>query len=222
MEIKCGEKIALVGPSGSGKSTFVRLLLRMYDIQKGSIQVDTQDITQVTQDSLRQNISVVPQEPELFHRSLRENISYPKPDASDDEIIQASKQAYAHDFIKNMPHGYESMVGEKGVKLSGGQRQRIAIARAILKNAPILILDEATSALDSESEYYIQQALDPLMEGKTVMAVAHRLSTISHFDRILVFKEGNIVENGTHTDLINQNGVYAELWKRQSGGFLGE
>jgi len=222
ISIPQGQKVALIGASGSGKSTFVKMLLRMYDPQSGSICIDGHDIKEVKQDSLRYNIGIVSQEVDLFHRTLFENIAYGKPDASEKEIRRAAEMAHAHDFIVSLPQGYKTLVGERGVKLSGGQRQRVAIARAILKDAPILVFDEATSSLDSESEHLIQKALDPLMRGKTVVAIAHRLSTIKHFDRILVFSNGKVVEDGTHKKLIQKDGEYAHLWKRQSGGFLPE
>ena len=215
-----GESIGLVGHSGAGKSTIVKLLLRFVDVTDGSIKIDNQDIRDVTQESLRQNIAYVPQEPLLFHRSLRDNIAYGKPDANLDEVIQAAKQANAHEFIKNLEHGYDTLVGERGVKLSGGQRQRVAIARAILKDAPILILDEATSSLDSKSEREIQTAIANLIQGKTVIAIAHRLSTIKHLDRIIVLENGSIAQQGSHDELIAQGGIYADLWEHQYGGFL--
>jgi ATP-binding cassette subfamily B protein len=219
--IKPSQKVGLVGFSGSGKSSFVNILLRLFEPDKGEISIDSQNILDVTQDSLRENISMIPQDPMLFHRSLMENIRYGKLDASDEEVIEAAKKANAHDFILQTESGYDSPVGERGVKLSGGQRQRIAIARAILKDAPILILDEATSSLDSVTEKKIQQGLDHLMKHKTVVIVAHRLSTISHMDRILVFDNGNIVEDGTHEELLqNESGHYARLWNMQAGGFL--
>jgi ATP-binding cassette subfamily B multidrug efflux pump len=222
-EIPAGQKVGLVGPSGAGKSTLIQILLRLYDIQGGAIKIDGQDISKVTQDSLRRNIAVIPQDTSLFHRTLMENIRYGRLDATDEEVMEAAKQAHAHDFIAELPQGYDTLVGERGVKLSGGQRQRIAIARAILKDAPILILDEATSALDSESERLIQESLKTLMEGKTVIAIAHRLSTIAHLDRLIVMNNGKIVEDGTHDDLReNKDGHYAKLWAMQSGGFLGE
>ena len=220
--IGAGEKIALIGPSGAGKSTFVNLLLRLYDLDGGSISIDDQNIADVTQDSLREHIAVIPQDTALFHRTLMENIRYGMREATDEQVIEAAKRAHAHDFIIALPEAYNTMVGERGIKLSGGQRQRIAIARAILKNAPILILDEATSALDSESELLIQQALDELMKGKTVIAIAHRLSTIARMDRILVFEKGQIIEEGSHAALLNKHGLYARLWSMQSGGFLQE
>ena len=216
------QQVGLVGYSGSGKSTFVNLMLRLFEPQSGVISIDGQDILQVTQDSLRESISMIPQDPQLFHRSLMENIRYGRLDASDDEVIEAAKKAHAHDFILQTENKYESLVGERGVKLSGGQRQRIAIARAILKDSPILILDEATSALDSVTEKKIQQGLDNLMKGRTVVVVAHRLSTISHMDRILVFDQGKIIEDDTHQQLLRRNGHYAHLWNMQAGGFLPE
>jgi ATP-binding cassette subfamily B protein len=222
LNIKSGEKIALVGPSGAGKSTLVAILMRLYDLQDGAIKIDGQDIAGVTQDSLRDAIAVIPQDTALFHRSLMENIRYGRRGASDEEVVAAAKKAYAHDFIVGLPEGYNTLVGERGIRLSGGQRQRIAIARALLKNAPILILDEATSALDSESERLIQNALDELMVGKTVIAIAHRLSTISRMDRIIVLEKGEIVEQGPHDALIARRGLYAKLWAMQSGGFLPE
>jgi ATP-binding cassette subfamily B protein len=222
LTMKPGEKIGLVGHSGSGKTTLSRLLLRFSDVNGGSITIKDQDIRNITQDDLHSKISYVPQEPLLFHRSLKENIAYGKPDASKQEIEAVAKMAHAHDFIKDLPEGYDTLVGERGVKLSGGQRQRIAIARAMLKNAPILVLDEATSALDSESEGLIQDALWKLMEGKTAIVIAHRLSTIQKMDRIIVLDNGKIIEEGSHRELIHKNGKYAELWNRQSGGFMEE
>ena len=220
--IKPGERVGLVGSSGAGKSTFVSLLLRQHERSGGAILIDGQAIHEVTQDSLRDAMAVVPQEPLLFHRSIRENIAYGKLDATDEEIASAAEMAQAHDFIATLPQGYGTLVGERGVKLSGGQRQRIAIARAMLKDAPILILDEATSSLDSESEVAVQKALHVLMEKKTVIAIAHRLSTLREMDRILVLEKGAIVEDGTHAKLLKQSGLYASLWKHQAGGFLQE
>lgn len=217
-----GERVGLVGPSGGGKSTLTRLLLRFDEPQSGVIAIDGQDITTITQQSLRQAIAYVPQEPLLFHRSIRENITYGKVDASNKDIIRAAKQAHAHDFITKLENGYDTIVGERGVKLSGGQRQRVAIARAILKKAPILILDEATSALDSESEVLIQAALWQLMKNSTAIVIAHRLSTIQKLDRIIVLDEGRIIEQGTHKQLLAANGLYAKLWSHQSGGFIEE
>ena len=223
LTIRPGERIGLVGQSGAGKSTFVSLLLRQHELEHGVISIDGQNISHVTQDSLREHISVVPQEPMLFHRSIRENIMYGKFDATYEEIVAVAKKAQAHEFIETLGKGYDTLVGERGVKLSGGQKQRVAIARAMLKNAPILVLDEATSALDSESEVAIQKALHELMEGKTVIAIAHRLSTLREMDRIIVLENGKIIEDGTHTTLAKKrNGVYARLWKHQAGGFLVE
>lgn len=214
------QKVALVGPSGSGKSTIVKLLMRMYDLDGGSIKIDGQDITEVTQESLWASMSLVPQDPVLFHRPLIENIRYGKPDATDEEVVAAAKLAHCHEFIEKLSEGYQTMVGERGVKLSGGERQRIAIARAILRNAPILILDEATSSLDSESEHLIQDALDHAMQSKTVLVIAHRLSTIMQMDRIIVLQHGKLIEDGTHAELVKQRGMYAGLWKLQAGGFI--
>jgi ATP-binding cassette subfamily B multidrug efflux pump len=225
LTIRPGEKIGLVGRSGAGKSTVVNLLLRFFDLEGGRILIDGQDISEMTQESLRSQISVVTQDTSLLHRSIRENIRYGRPNAPDEEIVAAARLAHAEEFIDELEdwrgrHGYDAHVGERGVKLSGGQRQRIAIARVILKNAPILVLDEATSALDSEVEAAIQQSLDTLMGGKTVIAIAHRLSTIARMDRLVVLDRGRIVEQGTHDALLRQNGLYASLWRRQSGGFL--
>ena len=214
------QQVGLVGFSGSGKSTFVNLILRLFECQGGQIRIDGQNILDVTQDSLRENVSMIPQDPQLFHRSLMENIRYGRLDASDDEVIEAARKAHAHEFILQTEKGYESLVGERGVKLSGGQRQRVAIARAILKDSPILILDEATSSLDSVTEKKIQLGLTNLMQGRTVVVVAHRLSTISHMDRILVFDQGKIVEDGSHDELLLADGHYARLWNMQAGGFL--
>ncbi len=221
LTIPSAQKVALVGPSGAGKTTFIRLLLRLYDVTGGSIAIDGQDLRKVTLDSLRRSVSLVPQDPVLFHRSLLENIRYGRPDATDNEVIAASKLAHCHEFIDSLPEKYETHVGERGVKLSGGERQRVAIARAILKNAPILILDEATSSLDSHSEALIQDALDSLMKGKTVIAIAHRLSTIRMMDRIVVVDEGVIKEDGTHDQLLKTEGsLYKNLWELQAGGFI--
>lgn len=222
LTVKSGERIGLVGSSGAGKTTFVSLLLRQNEIQSGTILIDGQDIKEVTQDSLREHIAVVPQEPALFHRSIFENIAYGKLGATKGEVIAVAKKAYAHEFIKTLLDGYDTPVGERGVKLSGGQKQRVAIARAMLKDAPILVLDEATSALDSESEVAIQKALHTLMEGKTVIAIAHRLSTLREMDRIIVLENGKIVEDGTHDTLTKSGGTYARLWEHQAGGFLQE
>lgn len=226
LAIAPGERIGLVGPSGAGKSTLTSLLLRLYDIQSGRIAIDGQDIAGVTQDTLRSAIAVVTQDNSLLHRSIRDNIAYGRPTATDEDVIAAARAASAHDFILGLSDqegrtGYEARVGERGVKLSGGQRQRIAIARVILKNAPILVLDEATSALDSEVEAAIQEQLQTLMNGKTVIAIAHRLSTIAQLDRLVVIDKGQVVDTGTHQELIRRGGLYARLWARQSGGFLG-
>lgn len=220
LQITAGQRIGLVGHSGSGKSSLVRLLLRFSDVDSGHIAIDGQDIATVSQRSLRKAIAYVPQEPLLFHRSLRDNIRYGHPNATDKEVERAAKLANAHDFIESLSDSYDTLVGERGVKLSGGQRQRIAIARAILKDAPVLVLDEATSALDSESEKLIQDALQKLMKNRTSIVIAHRLSTIAKLDRIVVLKNGSIVEDGTHSELLRQNGTYATLWKHQSGGFI--
>ncbi|MGF1741877.1 ABC transporter ATP-binding protein/permease [Vibrio profundum] len=227
LHIKPGEKVGLVGRSGAGKSTLVNLLLRFHDVEGGEIRIDDQEISSVTQDSLRSNIGMVTQDTSLLHRSIRDNILYGKPDASEQDLHMATKQAHAHDFIQSLTDpfgnvGYDAQVGERGVKLSGGQRQRVAISRVLLKNAPLLVLDEATSALDSEVEAAIQESLNELMEGKTVIAIAHRLSTIAAMDRLIVLDEGNIVEQGTHQQLINNKGIYAQLWAHQTGGFIGE
>jgi len=221
-----GEKVGIVGASGAGKTTITSLLLRLHDLEGGRILIDGQDIAGVTQDSLRRHIAMVTQDTSLLHRSIRDNIAYGRPEATEAEIERAARLAHAHDFILGLEdhkgrRGYQAHVGERGVKLSGGQRQRIAIARVILKDAPILVLDEATSALDSEIEAAIQDALATLMEGKTVIAIAHRLSTIAALDRLIVLDQGRIVEEGTHADLLRRGGLYARLWRRQSGGFLG-
>ncbi len=219
--IKPGEKIALIGPSGAGKSTFVKLLFRMYDIVSGAIRIDGQDIGKVTQESLRHNLSLVPQDPILFHRTLLENIRYGRRDATDEEVYEAGRLAHCDEFARGLKDGYGTYVGERGVKLSGGERQRVAIARAILKNAPILVLDEATSSLDSHSESLIQDALDKLMKGKTTIVIAHRLSTIRKMDRIIVVEKGNIVEEGSHDELLkNNSSLYKKLWDLQAGGFV--
>lgn len=220
LHIKAGEKVGLVGHSGSGKTSLTSLLLRFVDVDGGSIKIDGQDIREVRQHDLRTHITYVPQEPLLFHRSLTDNIAYAKPKANIKEIEKAAKMAHAHEFIKDLPEGYDTLVGERGVKLSGGQRQRVAIARAMLKDAPILVLDEATSALDSESEVLIQDALWKLMEGRTAIVIAHRLSTVQKMDRIIVLDSGKIIEEGTHKELIAKNGKYADLWNHQTGGFL--
>ncbi len=215
-----GSKVGIVGVSGSGKTTFINLILRFFDVCSGSIEIDGQDLKKVTQKSIRDQISLIPQDPLLFHRSLMENIRYGRLEASDKEVIESSKKAHCHEFIEALEKGYDSLVGERGVKLSGGQKQRILIARAILKNAPILILDEATSSLDSTTEGYIQDSLSQLMGGKTTLVIAHRLSTLFRMDRILVFHEGKIVEDGTHRDLIELKGRYSTLWKTQMNLFL--
>jgi ATP-binding cassette subfamily B protein len=222
IKIESGQKVGLVGFSGGGKTTFVNLILRLYDINSGRILIDGCDISKVTQDSLRSHIGMIPQDPSLFHRTLMDNIRYGDINATDEDAINAAKRAHAHDFIEKLPNGYDSLVGERGIKLSGGQRQRIAIARAMLKNAPILILDEATSALDSVTEHLIQASLWELMCSKTSLVIAHRLSTLLHMDRILVFDKGCIIEDGKHSELIAQNGVYKNLWDAQVGGFLGD
>jgi ATP-binding cassette subfamily B multidrug efflux pump len=227
LTIRAGEKIGLVGRSGAGKSTIVNLLLRFHDLESGRILIDGTDIAKVTQDSLRSNIGMVTQDTSLLHRSVRDNILYGRPHANDEDMLHAATRAEAHEFITRLTDpkartAYDAHVGERGVKLSGGQRQRIAIARVMLKDAPILLLDEATSALDSEVEAAIQQSLYRLMEGKTVVAIAHRLSTIAAMDRLIVLDEGRIVEEGDHKSLLALNGLYARLWAHQSGGFLGE
>lgn len=222
LHIKSGEKVGLVGPSGAGKTTITKLLLRFADVRKGKILIDGQDISRITQNDLRSKIAYVPQDPILFHRTLRENISYSNPGASEEEIIDAAKRSHAHEFIKGFLNSYDTYVGERGIKLSGGERQRVAIARAMLKGAPVLILDEATSSLDSISEQHIQDAFDELMKGRTTLVIAHRLSTIQKMDRIIVFDKGAIVEDGSHKELIRKKGLYYRLWKQQSHGFMGE
>jgi ATP-binding cassette subfamily B protein len=219
LHVKSKEKLALVGPSGSGKSTIIKLLLRMYNLNQGKILIDDKDISQIKRESLWKKISFVSQDPVLFHRSLYENIAYGKKNPSKKEVIDAAKKAYAHDFIIKLKDGYDTEVGERGIKLSGGERQRIAIARAILKDSPILIMDEATSSLDSESEQFIQKALKNLMKEKTVIVIAHRLSTIAKMDRVIVMKDGKIVEEGNHSDLLKSQSLYARLWNIQAGGF---
>lgn len=226
LNIKPGEKVGLVGRSGAGKSTLVNLLLRFYDLESGTIRIDGQDISKVQQDSLRGKIGMITQDTSLLHRTIRENILYGRPDATEEELLAATKQAHAHEFIDTLTDtfgnvGYDAQVGERGVKLSGGQRQRIAISRVLLKDAPILIMDEATSALDSEVEAAIQESLYELMEGKTVIAIAHRLSTIAAMDRLIVLDQGEILEQGSHQELLAHGGVYAQLWAHQTGGFLG-
>lgn len=220
LKINAGERVGVVGTSGAGKTTLTKILLRFADVTDGAIRIDGQDIRNITQDDLRSVVSYVPQDPILFHRSLAENIGYGKPGATKEEIIEASKKAHAHEFIESLSHGYDTLVGERGVKLSGGERQRVAIARAILKNAPILILDEATSALDSVSETHIKEALEELMKGKTTIVIAHRLSTIEKMDRIIVMEKGEIVEEGSHKELVAKNGIYQNFWEHQYGGFI--
>jgi ABC-type multidrug transport system fused ATPase/permease subunit len=223
--ISPGEKVGIVGRSGAGKSTLVNLLLRFYNLNGGAITIDGQNIAAVTQDSLRQHIGMITQDTSLLHRTIKENIAYGNPEASDQQIIEAAKKAHAHEFISSLKDkdgqsGYDVLVGERGVKLSGGQRQRIAIARVLLKNAPILVMDEATSALDSEVETAIQENLEVLMNDKTVIAIAHRLSTIAAMDRLIVMDQGRIVETGSHQQLLDLNGIYAQLWRHQTGAFL--
>jgi ATP-binding cassette subfamily B protein len=221
LSIRAGEKVALVGPSGGGKSTLVKLVQRLYDVTGGAIYIDGQNIEKVTLESLRKSVSLVPQEPILFHRTLSENIAYGRPGATQEEIIEAAKKAYAHEFIVSLAQGYDTLVGERGVKLSGGERQRVAIARAILADAPILILDEATSSLDSVSEHYIQKALQTLMQGRTTITIAHRLSTIRQADRILVFSQGKIIEQGRHDELMaDPHSHYRALYDIQALGLV--
>ncbi len=220
LHIPAGQRVGLVGRSGSGKTTLTKLLLRLDDVQEGRVLVDGQDVSHCTQQSLRRQVAYVPQEALLFHRSIRENIAYGKPGATEEEIRRAAEEANALEFIERLPDGFDTMVGERGVKLSGGQRQRVAIARAILVDAPILVLDEATSALDSESEALVQGALENLMRGRTSIVVAHRLSTVASLDRIVVLANGEVVEDGTHHELVERGGEYASLWNRQTGGFL--
>lgn len=219
LHIPAGQRVGLVGPSGAGKTTLMGLLMRMHDVTSGAIRIDGQDIREVTQESLRGAIGLIPQDTNLFHRSLLENIRYGRPDATDEEVVAAAKRAHAHEFVVELEHGYDTLVGERGIKISGGQRQRIAIARAILRDAPILLLDEATSALDSHSEQMIQQAMKEAMAGKTVIAIAHRLSTVMDMDRLIVLDRGAIVADGSHAELLLQGGLYTELWRKQSGGF---
>ena len=220
LTIPAGARIGLVGSSGAGKTTITKLLLRFADVQEGAILIDGQDIRNITQDDLRSKISYVPQDPILFHRTLRENIAYGNPHATEEQIMEASRRAHAHEFISKFPKGYETLVGERCIKLSGGERQRVAIARAMLKDAPILILDEATSSLDSVSERYIQEALHELMKNRTTIVIAHRLSTVRNLDRIIVIKHGAIVEEGTHDELMSRIGIYAKFWEHQTSGFI--
>ncbi len=220
LKISSGEKVGIIGTSGAGKTTITKLLLRFADVTGGSITIDGQDIRNITQDDLRSVVSYVPQDPILFHRTLRENIAYGKPDATEEEIIEASKEAHCHEFISGLEYGYDTLVGERGIKLSGGERQRVAIARAILKNAPVLILDEATSSLDSVSETHIKEALDRLMQGKTTIVIAHRLSTIEKMDRIIVLEKGEIIEEGNHKELLAKKGTYFNFWNHQNRGFI--
>ena len=220
LHVAAGQRVGLVGKSGSGKTTLTKLLLRLDDVQGGRVLVDGQDVSRCTQQSLRRQVAYVPQEALLFHRSIRENIAYGRPNATDEQIREAARLANATEFIDRLPRGFDTMVGERGVKLSGGQRQRVAIARAILTDAPILVLDEATSALDSESEALVQEALENLMRGRTSIVVAHRLSTVAALDRIVVLADGEIVEDGTHAQLVEAGGEYASLWSRQTGAFL--
>ena len=221
LHIPAGQRVGLVGQSGAGKSTFVKLIQRLYDLDGGRITVDGQDISKVTQASLREAVGLVPQDPVLFHRSIAENIAYGRPGATMDEIEEAARLAHVDEFVRDLPKGYETLVGERGVKLSGGERQRVAIARAILAATPILVLDEATSSLDSVSEHYIREAMDRLAAGRTTIVIAHRLSTVQRLDRILVFDRGRIVEDGAHDDLMRREaGVYRRLVETQTGSFL--
>lgn len=220
VRIRGKEKVGLVGFTGAGKSTFINLILRFFPLHSGKILIDEQEIAAVSLKSLRRQIALIPQDPILFHRTLRENITYGKPEASEEEVIRIAKQAHCDEFIWNLPKGYESKVGERGTKLSGGEKQRIAIARAMLADAPNLILDEATSSLDSVTERYIQDSLEKLMQNRTTIVIAHRLSTLSRMDRILVFDKGTIVEEGAHDFLLSQDGLYSRMWKMQVGGFL--
>jgi ATP-binding cassette subfamily B protein len=222
LTIAPGQRVGLVGFSGSGKSTLLNLVLRLYDIQGGRILIDGQDIREVTQDSLRRAVSMIAQDPMLFHRSLRENVRYGSLEATDDEVQDAARRAHAHEFIMSLPEGYDSLVGERGVRLSGGQRQRVAIARSLLKDSPIFLLDEATSSLDSVTERLIQDSIATLMHGRTAVVIAHRLSTIAHLDRIIVFHHGAVVEDGTHDELLARSGHYTHMWSMQAGGFLPE
>lgn len=220
--VRPGEKVGLIGHSGAGKTTLINMVLGFYDATKGVLSIGGENVETFSKESRRQHISVIPQDITLFHQSIMDNIRFSQPDATDDEVMEAAKKAYAHEFIEALPEGYNSVVGDRGVKLSGGQRQRVAIARAFLRKAPILILDEATSALDSQSEQYIQESLVSLMADKTAIVVAHRLSTIAHLDRLIVLDKGRVVEDGSHSELIEKDGLYASLWKMQSSGFLGE
>lgn len=222
VQICGGERVGLVGYTGAGKSTFINLILRFFPLHNGKILIDGHEVANITLESLRRQVALIPQDPVLFHRTLRENISYGKPEATEAEITRAAQLAHCDEFIRNIPNGYEAKVGERGTKLSGGEKQRVAIARAILVDAPILILDEATSSLDSVTESYIQDSLAKLMQNRTTIVIAHRLSTLSRMDRILVFDKGKIVEEGTHADLLNKEGLYAKMWKMQVGGFLPE